>query len=183
MSPTALASLSRHRCYLDADQWSHHEPRPLHIELAEWPDLVLLVPLSASTLARLVHGLADTLLASTVMATRAPLLVAAAMNTDMWESAAVQRNWQQLQMDRDLLALPPASQGLLACDRRGSGRMVEPSLILQAAASLAIQGDHRDLEGFELLVTAGPTQEFLDPARLLSNPSTCLLYTSPSPRD
>ena len=175
VSPTALASLSRHRCYLDADQWSHHEPRPLHIELAEWPDLVLLVPLSASTLARLVHGLADTLLASTVMATRAPLLVAAAMNTDMWESAAVQRNWQQLQMDRDLLALPPASQGLLACDRRGSGRMVEPSLILQAAASLAIQGDLRDLEGFELLVTAGPTQEFLDPARLLSNPSTGLM--------
>ena len=93
VSPVALASLSRHRCYLDADQWSHHEPRPLHIELAEWPDLVLLVPLSASTLARLVHGLADTLLASTLMATRAPVLAAAAMNTDMWESPAVQRNW------------------------------------------------------------------------------------------
>ena len=72
VSPVALASLSRHRCYLDADQWSHHEPRPLHIELAEWPDLVLLVPLSASTLARLVHGLADTLLASTLMATSGP---------------------------------------------------------------------------------------------------------------
>ena len=175
VSPVALASLSRHRCYLDADQWSHHEPRPLHIELAEWPDLVLLAPLSATTLARLVHGLADTLLASTVMATRAPVLAAAAMNTDMWESPAVQRNWQQLQSDRTLLALPPARQGLLACDRRGSGRMVEPSLILQAAASMAVHGVQRDFEGVELLVTAGPTQEFLDPARVLSNPSTGLM--------
>ena len=175
VSPVALASLSRHRCYLDADQWSHHEPRPLHIELAEWPDLVLLVPLSASTLARLVHGLADTLLASTLMATRAPVLAAAAMNTDMWESPAVQRNWQQLQSDRPLLALPPATEGLLACDRRGSGRMVEPSLLLQAAASLAVHGLQRDFEGLELLITAGPTQEFLDPARVLSNPSTGLM--------
>ena len=175
VSPVALASLSRHRCYLDADQWSHHEPRPLHIELAEWPDLVLLVPLSASTLARLVHGLADTLLASTLMATRAPVLAAAAMNTDMWESPAVQRNWQQLQSDRPLLALPPATEGLLACDRRGSGRMVEPSLLLQAAASLAVHGVQRDFEGVELLITAGPTQEFLDPARVLSNPSTGLM--------
>ena len=175
VSPVALASLSRHRCYLDADQWSHHEPRPLHIELAEWPDLVLLVPLSASTLARLVHGLADTLLASTLMATRAPVLAAAAMNTDMWESPAVQRNWQQLQSDRPLLALPPATEGLLACDRRGSGRMVEPSLLLQAAASVAVHGVQRDFEGVELLITAGPTQEFLDPARVLSNPSTGLM--------
>ena len=166
VSPVALASLSRQRCYLDADQWSHHEPRPLHIELAEWPDLVLLVPLSASTLARLVHGLADTLLASTLMATRAPVLAAAARNTDMWESPAVQRNWQQLQSDRPLLALPPATEGLLACDRRGSGRMVEPSLLLQAAASLAVHGVQRDFEGLELLITAGPTQEFLDPARV-----------------
>ena len=175
VSPVALASLSRQRCYLDADQWSHHEPRPLHIELAEWPDLVLLVPLSASTLARLVHGLADTLLASTLMATRAPVLAAAAMNTDMWESPAVQRNWQQLQSDRPLLALPPATEGLLACDRRGSGRMVEPSLLLQAAASLAVHGLQRDFEGHELLITSGPTQEFLDPARVLSNPSTGLM--------
>jgi phosphopantothenoylcysteine decarboxylase/phosphopantothenate--cysteine ligase len=175
VSPVALASLSRHRCYLEADQWSHHEPRPLHIELAEWPDLVLLVPLSASTLARLVHGLADTLLASTLMATRVPVLAAAAMNTDMWESPAVQRNWQQLQSDRSLLALPPATEGLLACDRRGSGRMVEPSLLLQAATSLAVHGVQRDFEGVELLVTAGPTQEFLDPARVLSNPSTGLM--------
>ena len=93
----------------------------------------------------------------------------------MWESPAVQRNWQLLQSDRPLLALPPATEGLLACDRRGSGRMVEPSLLLQAAASLAVHGVQRDFEGVELLITAGPTQEFLDPARVLSNPSTGLM--------
>ena len=172
VSPVALASLSRHPCLLDQDQWQHNQPRPLHIELAEWPDLVLLVPLSATTLARLVQGSADTLLASTLMACPAPLLVAAAMNTDMWLAPAVQRNWQQLRRDRPLLALPPAQEGLLACDRQGSGRMVEPELILLAAESLALHGMEPDLQGLKLMVTAGPSREPLDPARYLSNPSS-----------
>ena len=80
----ALASLSRERCYLDADQWSHTASRPLHVELAEWAELVLLAPLSATSLGRWVHGLGDTLLASTLLATEAPVLAAAAMNTSMW---------------------------------------------------------------------------------------------------
>ena len=172
VSPIALSSLSRQPCVLEQDQWDHRASRPLHIELAEWPDLLLLTPLSATTLARLVHGLADTLLAATVMASRAPVLVAAAMNTDMWESPAVQRNWQWLLLDQHVLALPPAREGLLACDRRGSGRMVEPELIELAAESLAFQGPLRDLTGRRLLVSAGPSREALDPARHLSNPST-----------
>ena len=84
VSPVALASLSRHRCYLDADQWSHAAARPLHVELAEWAELILLAPLSATTLGRWVHGLGDSLLASVLLAAEAPVLAAAAMNTAMW---------------------------------------------------------------------------------------------------
>ena len=171
MSPVALASLSRHPCYLDADQWSHHASRPLHVELAEWAELVLLAPLSATSLGRWVHGLADTLLASILLATEAPVLAAAAMNTAMWASPAVRRNWELLQGFERVLPLGPAA-GLLACDRRGDGRMAEPLQLLLALESLQLWGWQRDWAGLRLLVTAGPTREPLDPARCLTNPST-----------
>ncbi|MEB3173181.1 MAG: bifunctional phosphopantothenoylcysteine decarboxylase/phosphopantothenate--cysteine ligase CoaBC [Cyanobacteriota bacterium] len=171
VSPVALASLSRHRCYLDTDQWSHGADRPLHIELAEWAELVLLAPLSATTLGRWVHGLADTLLASTLLATEAPVLAAAAMNTVMWGSAPVRRNWQQLQAFERVLPLAPAA-GLLACDRQGDGRMAEPAQVILALESLALWGWRRDWQGRRLLVSAGPTREPLDPARCITNPST-----------
>ena len=171
VSPVALASLSRQPCHLDADQWSHREPRPLHIELAEWAELVLLAPLSATSLGRWVQGLGDTLLASLLLATEAPVLAAAAMNTAMWGSPGVARNWADLQSYQQVLPLGPA-EGLLACDRHGAGRMAEPELLLLALESLALWGCRRDWQGRRLLVTAGPTREWLDPARCLSNPST-----------
>jgi len=171
VSPVALASLSRERCYLDADQWSHTAPRPLHVELAEWAELVLLAPLSATSLGRWVHGLGDTLLASTLLATEAPVLAAAAMNTSMWAAPAVHANWEQLQRFERVLPLGPA-EGLLACDRMGSGRMAEPALLLLALETLACWGWRRDWQGKRLLVSAGPTREWLDPARCMTNPST-----------
>ena len=171
VSPVALASLSRHRCYLDVDQWSHTAARPLHVELAEWAELVLLAPLSATSLGRWLHGLGDTLLASLLLATEAPVLAAAAMNTAMWGSPGVARNWQALQALERVLPLGPA-EGLLACDRQGSGRMAEPAALLLALESLACWGWRRDWQGQRLLVTAGPTREWLDPARCLTNPST-----------
>jgi len=171
VSPVALASLSRERCYLDADQWSHTAPRPLHVELAEWADLLLLAPLSATTLGRWVHGLGDTLLASTLLATEAPVLAAAAMNTAMWGAPGVRANWEQLQRFERVFPMGPA-EGLLACDRQGSGRMAEPELLLLALESLASWGWRRDWQGRRLLVSAGPTREWLDPARCISNPST-----------
>ena len=174
VSPAALASLSRQRCYLESDQWSAAAERPLHVELAEWAELVLLAPLSASSLGRWVHGLADTLLASTLLATEAPVLAAAAMNTSMWQAAPVRRNWQQLQSVERVLPLAPAA-GLLACDRQGDGRMAEPALLLLALESLALWGWRRDWQGRRLLVTAGPTREPLDPARCLTNGSTGLM--------
>ena len=171
VSPVALASLSRERCYLDADQWSHTAPRPLHVELAEWAELVLLAPLSATSLGRWVHGLGDTLLASTLLATEAPVLAAAAMNTSMWAAPAVHANWEQLQRYERVLPLGPV-EGLLACDRQGSGRMAEPALLLLALETLACWGWRRDWQGQRLLVSAGPTREWLDPARCITNPSS-----------
>ena len=176
VSPVALASLSRHRCYQDGDEWSPGCSRPLHIELAEWAELVLVAPLSASTLARWTHGFADGLLASILLASECPILVAAAMNTAMWRHPAVQANWQTLQAFPSVLPLQP-SAGLLACDRIGDGRMADPQLIELAAASLFKDGGkraivRRDWQGRRLLVTAGATEERIDAARLLSNRSS-----------
>jgi len=171
VSAVALASLSRQRCFLDADQWSPTAPRPLHVELAEWAELVLVAPLSATSLGRWVHGLGDSLLASILLATEAPVLAAAAMNTAMWASPGVLANWRQLQAFEWVLPLGPV-EGLLACDRQGTGRMAEPELLLLALESLATWGWRRDWQGRRLLVTAGPTREWLDPARTISNPST-----------
>ncbi len=171
VSPVALASLSRQPVQLEADQWSHRAPRPLHIELAEWAELILLAPLSATSLGRWVHGLGDTLLASVLLASEAPVLAAAAMNTAMWGAPAVGANWQALQGFDRVLPLGPQA-GLLACDRQGEGRMAEPEALLLALESLAVWGWRRDWSGRRLLVTAGPTREHLDPARCLTNPST-----------
>ena len=174
VSPVALASLSRHPCHGDDDPWSPAAPRPLHVELAEWAELVLLAPLSATTLGRWVHGLGDTLVASVLLACEAPVLVAPAMNTAMWSSPGVAANWQTLQGWERVVTLPPAS-GLLACDRIGDGRMAEPERLLLGLESLAVWGWRRDWSGRRLLVSAGPTREPLDPARCLTNPSTGLM--------
>ncbi len=171
VSAVALASLSRAPCHVEADQWSHRAARPLHIELAEWAEVVLLAPLSATSLARWVHGLADTLLSSTLIACEAPVLAAPAMNSAMWAAPAVRRNWRELQGWERVLPLEPGS-GLLACDRVGDGRMAAPELLLLALESLLLAGCRRDWRGRRLLVSAGPTREPLDPARCLTNPST-----------
>ncbi len=171
VSPVALASLSRNPCHLDGDQWSHRAPRPLHIELAEWAEFVLLAPLSATSLGRWVHGLADTLVASVLMATEAPVVAAPAMNTSMWAAPPLRDNWRRLLDWERVVPLLP-SHGLLACDRIGAGRMAAPERLLLALESLACWGWRRDWAGRRLLVTAGPTREPLDPARCLTNRSS-----------
>ena len=176
VSPVALASLSRNRCYLEADQWSPTASRPLHIELAEWAELTIVAPLSASSLARWSLGSADGLLASVLLATEAPVIAAPAMNTAMWRHPAVQRNWLQIQDFPGVIPLLPVS-GLLACDRVGDGRMADPTLIQLAAESVFSRGPgavdaSNDWLGKSVLVSAGPTQERIDAARFLSNRSS-----------
>ena len=176
VSPLALACLSRHRCYQTDDQWDPACSRPLHIELAEWAELVILAPLTATTLNRWSQGSADDLLASVLLAVEVPVVAAAAMNTAMWRHPAVQRNWEVISSWPELVPLLPEA-GLLACDRVGDGRMADPVLIQLAAAALFSRDGttavaDRDLAGQKLLVTAGPTCEAIDSARMLSNRSS-----------
>ena len=176
VSSLALASLSRHRCYEEADGWDSSCSRPLHIELAEWAELVVLAPLSASSLSRWSQGSADGLLASVLLACECPVLAAVAMNTAMWSHPAVQENWERVKRFPRVVPLHPAA-GLLACDRVGDGRMADPEMIELAAASVFSRGTPgpeaaRDWSGQRLLVTAGPTVESIDAARSLTNRSS-----------
>jgi phosphopantothenoylcysteine decarboxylase/phosphopantothenate--cysteine ligase len=171
ITPLSAATLSRHPAYTDKEFWQASHARPLHIELGEWAELFLLAPLTANTLGKLAYGLADNLLTNTILASSCPVLVAPAMNTQMWEQVSVQRNWQLLQQEPRYHSIGP-SAGLLACDRVGAGRMAEPTEIILALQSLSYTGGKRDLKGKHLLISAGGTREHLDSVRFLGNPST-----------
>ena len=170
ITPLTIATLSRHVAYGDRDFWQPRD-RPLHIELGEWAEVFLIAPLTANTLAKLAHGIADNLLTNTVLASTCPLLLAPAMNTDMWQQSVVQRNWQMVLSDRRYHFLAPG-EGILACDRVGLGRMAEAGEILAQVRSLLHTGGKRDLEGKHLLISAGGTREHLDPVRFIGNPAT-----------
>ncbi|PPS42242.1 bifunctional phosphopantothenoylcysteine decarboxylase/phosphopantothenate--cysteine ligase CoaBC [Chroococcidiopsis sp. TS-821] len=170
ITPLTVATLSRHPAYTDADFWQPH-PRPLHIELGEWADVFVIAPLTANTLSKLSYGTADNLLTNTVLASQCPVLLAPAMNTEMWQQVAVQRNWQQLLTDTRFHALAPG-YGLLACDRVGAGRMAEPTEIVTGVQSLLHTQGKRDLLGKRVLISTGGTREYLDPVRFIGNPST-----------
>jgi phosphopantothenoylcysteine decarboxylase / phosphopantothenate---cysteine ligase len=170
VTPLSFSTLSRSPAYTDQDFWQRDRGRPLHIELGEWAELIVLAPLTANTLGKLAHGLADNLVTNTILASTCPVIAAPAMNTDMWEQRAVQRNWHTLLEDDRYYAANPGL-GLLACDRVGTGRMAEPETLLLQIRSLLMRSQ-RDLIGKHILVSAGSTQEFLDPVRYIGNPST-----------
>ncbi len=171
VSPLTFACLSRHQAYSDADFWDTRHPRPLHIDLGEWADLILIAPLTANTLAKLTYGLADNLLTNTVLASACPVLLAPAMNTEMWSQLSVQQNWQLTVSNPRYHAVGPGS-GVLACDRVGLGRMAEPKQIFSYVRSLLHTHGTRDLAGKRILISTGSTREFLDPVRFIGNPST-----------
>jgi phosphopantothenoylcysteine decarboxylase/phosphopantothenate--cysteine ligase len=171
ITPLTLATLCRHRAYTDRDFWQSSNNRPLHIELGEWAEVFVIAPMSANTLAKLAFGLADNLLTNTVLASTCPILLAPAMNTDMWQQMSVQRNWQQVFSDLRYHAISPG-EGILACDRVGAGRMAEPQEIFTQIESLLYTKGRRDLLGKKVLISAGGTREHFDPVRFIGNPST-----------
>ncbi len=171
ITPLTLATLSRHPAYTDEDFWQPTHERPLHIQLGEWAEVLAIAPLTANTLAKLTYGMADNLLTNTVLASTCSVLLAPAMNTEMWQQLAVQRNWQQLLSDRRFHGMP-TGYGLLACDRVGAGRMAEPAEIVPHIQSLLHTSGKRDLLGKRVLISAGGTREYLDPVRFIGNPST-----------
>ena len=171
VSAVTFAALSRQAVYTDADFWSAQQGRPLHIELGEWADVLAIAPLTANTLGKLAYGLADNLLTNVVLASVCPILLAPAMNTDMWQQPSVQRNWGLVLDDARYHAVGPGA-GRLACDRVGAGRMAEPTEIVAQIDSLLHTQGRRDLAGKHLLMSAGSTHEYIDSVRFIGNPST-----------
>jgi phosphopantothenoylcysteine decarboxylase/phosphopantothenate--cysteine ligase len=167
VSPMTFEALSRHPVF--HDQFSLGENGEIrHISLADDAELLLVAPATANSLGKFAHGIADDALSTLYLATRAPVLVAPAMNVNMFDHPAVQQNLATLRT-RGVGVIEPGD-GYLACGWLGKGRLAEVDKVVEA--TLARLGARRDLELETVLVTAGPTLEDLDPVRFVSNRST-----------
>ncbi|NTW85282.1 MAG: bifunctional phosphopantothenoylcysteine decarboxylase/phosphopantothenate--cysteine ligase CoaBC [Holophagaceae bacterium] len=171
ITPLTLCSLTGEPCYganPDQGEWRAN-PSVEHIELARWADLVAVVPATANSLGKTANGLASDLLSTVLLATRAPVLWAPAMNTGMWEHPAVQANLARLKSFGHAVVEP--GSGLLACGEEGAGKLAEVAVIAEAIQVHAAP-KLRGLTGRRVVITSGPTREDLDPVRLLTNRST-----------
>ena len=167
VTPLTFEQLTGRRTMVDTfDRNFSHQVE--HISLAERTDLVIIAPATANVCAKLAHGLADDMLTTTVLACRCPKLIAPAMNTNMYENPVTQDNLDILRR-YGWDVIEPAS-GRLACGAVGKGKLPEPEELLQHV--LRYLAMEHDLTGKKVLVTAGPTQEALDPVRYLTNHST-----------
>lgn len=167
VTPLTFEQLTGRRVMVDTfDRNFSHQVE--HIALAERTDLVIVAPATANVCAKFAHGLADDMLTTTVLACRCPKLIAPAMNTNMFENPVTQDNLKLLEhYGWDII--PPAS-GRLACGAVGKGKLPEPEVLLDYVMRFLAMP--HDLEGKKVLVTAGPTQEALDPVRYLTNHSS-----------
>ena len=167
ITPMTLEALSRHPVFVDQFALGS-QSRIQHISLAETAELLLVAPCTANVLGKFAGGIADDALTTLYLATRAPVLVAPAMNSNMLEHPAVAENLRVLRA-RGVRIVEPGS-GYLACGWLGKGRLAEVSEIVDAA--LAALARRSDMAGLKVLVTAGPTIEDLDPVRFVSNRSS-----------
>jgi phosphopantothenoylcysteine decarboxylase/phosphopantothenate--cysteine ligase len=167
ITPLTFQSVTGRRAYVDGDLWGN-EAHVLHVGLGHTVDLVIIAPCTANTMAKLAHGNADSLLTVTVLASNCPLVIAPAMDGGMFDRPATQENLETLK-NRGARIVGPA-EGHLASGLTGPGRMVEPLEIL-GHARLAL-GHAGPLAGKKVLVTAGGTQEPLDPVRVITNRSS-----------
>ena len=167
ITPLTFETLTNNRCIVDTFD-RNFQYDVAHISLAKAADLILIAPATANVIAKLAHGQADDMLTTTVLAARCKKLVAPAMNTAMLENPITQDNLKQL-AHYGFGIIQPAV-GLLACKDVGSGKLPEPEVLLdEIARELARE---KDLAGVHVTVTAGPTQESLDPVRFLTNHSS-----------
>jgi phosphopantothenoylcysteine decarboxylase/phosphopantothenate--cysteine ligase len=166
VTPLTLQTLSGHPVATDTFDLGQ-ESEIGHIRLADEADVVLIAPATANALAKMAHGIADDLLGTVLLATRAPVVVAPAMNVNMWEHPATRDNMERLRA-RGVHVVGPAS-GMLACGWDGAGRLAEPAEIVEA---VRVALTPQDLAGEHVLVSAGPTREAIDPVRYLSNHSS-----------
>jgi len=170
VTPLTFESLSEHPVHVrmfEGDGKSSGTVSPIeHIDLAKWPDLIIVAPATQNTIAALAHGRADDLLATVVSAFRGPVMIAPAMNDVMWENAATQENMRLLS-ERGYRVAPP-EKGDLACGYEATGRMAEPETIFGAVETMF---DSR-WKGRRVLVSVGGTEEDIDPVRIISNRSS-----------
>lgn len=167
VSPLTFETLSNSQTY--TAMFDSNRPFEIdHIALAKWADIIVVAPCTANVLAKLSCGIADDLLSTTLLAAQSPIVLAPAMNTHMYENPATQDNIATLKQRG--IQFIEANEGLLACGDMGKGRMAEPEEILQWLCRFFEKT--KDMQGIKVLVTAGPTREYIDPVRFLSNPST-----------
>jgi phosphopantothenoylcysteine decarboxylase / phosphopantothenate---cysteine ligase len=153
------------------DDYAPDNPDPIaHITFSQSADLLVIAPATANIIAKFANGVADDFLTSTYLACHAPVLIAPAMNTTMWEHPATQRNLERLRADGVHIMEPDA--GEMACGTIGPGRLSEPDRIVAAALDLLNSRQKKDLTGERFLITVGATREEIDPVRFISNRSS-----------
>lgn len=167
VTPLTLQTVSDNKVYTDMFSL-HNEHTTEHISLPEWADLMIVAPCTANTLGKLANGIADDALSTAFIATKKPVLIVPAMNCNMYGHPATQHNLQTLRTWEHIHILDCA-EGDLACGTQGKGRMQEVVAILNAADSIL---EEKTLLGKRILITAGPTQEQIDPVRFISNYSS-----------
>ena len=167
INPITFETLTGHKCITDTFD-RNFEFKVEHIALAQLADVVMVAPATANVMAKLAHGLADDMLTTTVLASRAPKIIAPAMNTAMYENPVTQDNIELLKHYGMEVITP--STGHLACGDNGTGKMPEPETLFQYICKSV--GYKKDMTGMKVLVTAGPTQEAIDPVRYITNHSS-----------
>ena len=167
ITPLTFETLSNNRCIVDTFD-RNFQYDVAHVSLAKKADVILIAPATANVIAKLAHGLADDMLTTTVLASRCPKLIAPAMNTAMLENPATQENLATLRR-YGFTVIEPAT-GMLACQDVGSGKLPEPEVLCEEIYRVIAR--EKDLQGLHITVTAGPTQESLDPVRFLTNHSS-----------
>ncbi len=172
INPITFETLTGHKCISDTFD-RNFEFNVEHVALAQKADVILIAPATANTIAKLAHGIADDMLTTTVLASRAPKIVAPAMNTAMYENAVTQDNLKLL-ASYGMRVVEPDS-GRLACGDVGAGKMPEPELLLDHI--LLAAAFEKDMKGMKVLVTAGPTQEAIDPVRYMLRGADVMLVS------
>lgn len=167
INPITFETLTNHKCLVDTFD-RNFEFSVEHVSLAKQADIVLVAPATANVIGKLANGLADDMLTTTLMACKCKKLIAPAMNTQMYENPILQDNLKKLEHYGMEMILPMS--GHLACGDSGMGKMEEPEVMLQyILRELALP---KDMQGLNVLVTAGPTMEAIDPVRFITNHST-----------
>ncbi|MEH7159816.1 bifunctional phosphopantothenoylcysteine decarboxylase/phosphopantothenate--cysteine ligase CoaBC [Priestia megaterium] len=171
VTPLTFQALSRNPVYTDT--FDEKDPSVIaHIDLADWPDLILVAPATANMIGKIANGLADDMISTTLLAATAPVWIAPAMNVHMYDHPAVKKNMSTLSSFGYSFVEP--GEGYLACGYVGKGRLEEPETIVSLIGSYFSQASHTQkiLDGVNVLVTAGPTVERIDPVRFFTNRST-----------